>query len=408
MSKKGKINEIANSRYIEKIYPSKKSFKELLGKQDQITCYIGIDPTGPDLHLGHSTNFLFLKKLHELGHKLIFLVGDFTARIGDPTGKSSKRKALTKKEIEKNCKDYKSQAINILDFDNKDTPIEMKYNSDWYENMKLKDVIKLMAKTTHGQLIKRDMFQERIKANKEIHFHELIYPLLQGLDSVVLEADLEVGGNDQTFNMMMGRSLVKQYQDRDKFVISTKLLVNPETGKKMMSKSEGSYVSLQDSPKEMFGKIMSLPDEAIIPCFELCTEVEKSEIDTIKKKIEKNQENPRNLKAKLARTIIEIYHDEKQAKEAEKEFNRIFRKDKIPSDIPTLKTKKDKYSIIEVLSDSKMVGSNSEAKRLIESKAVKIIRDEEQVISNWEKEISTKEEPVIKVGKRRFVKIIKK
>jgi len=403
---KNKIEKLVNSRYVERIFPSKKEFKEALGRGEQLKFYIGIDPTAPQLHLGHSTNFLLLKKLQEMGHRVIFLIGDFTAKIGDPTGKSTARKALSDEEILKNWKDYKNQAAKILDFESKKNPIEIKFNNKWYKEFDLKETIKLMAKITHGQLIKRDMFQKRIDEGKEIYFHELIYPLLQGYDSVVMEVDGEIGGNDQTFNMLVGRDLVKEYQNREKFVITTKLLINPKTNKKLMSKSEGGYVALNDPPKEMFGKIMALPDEVILTCFELCAEISPEKIKEIKKEFNKKSTNPRDIKAELAKEIVAIYHGKEAAKKAEKEFERVFKENKLPSNIPTFETEQEKYPIVDLLVDSRLISSKSKAKRLIKEGAVKIkIGNKQLKVKNWKQKINITKKPVIRAGKRKFLKI---
>ena len=350
-------------RWVDKIYPSEKEFLKAL-KTQKLTIYHGVDPTAPGLHLGHSTNYLLLKKFQNLGHKIIILIGDFTAQIGDPTGKLSERKALTKKQVLKNAETYKSQISKILDFKSKINPVQIKFNSKWYEKIKFADLMKLMANFTHGKMIKRNMFQQRLKKGQEINFIEFIYPMLQGYDSVAMNVDVEVGGTDQTFNMMAGRDLLKKYKKKEKFVITTKLLENPKTGKKLMSKSEGNYIALNDSPKDMFGKVMALPDEAIMHCFELCTEVSLIEVKKIK--------NPKDAKARLAKEIITIYHSKKEAESAEKEFNKIFKEKKLPTEIPEIRIKEKKINILDLLVKTKLASSKSEAKRLILQKGVKI------------------------------------
>ncbi len=385
--------EEALSRWVDKIYPSKKEFLKAF-KEKKLVFYHGIDPTAPDLHLGHSTNILLLKKLQDLGHKIILLVGDFTAQIGDPTGKSSVRKSLTKKEVLKNCKTYKEQVGKILDLKSKKNPVEFKFNSKWYEKMDMADIIKLLASYTQGKMIKRKMFQKRLKQGQEIYLHEFLYPLLQGYDSVEMNVDAEVGGTDQTFNMLVGRELLKKYKGKKKFVITTPLLENPKTGKKLMSKSEGSYISLQDNPDQMYGKIMALPDEVIIPCFRYCTEVSLNKVKKIS--------NPRDKKTKLAKEIVKMYHGEKKAKKAEKEFNRIFKEKKLPTKIPEIKIKKKKLPILDLLVKIKLASSKSEAKRLILQKGVKM---DNKVQKDWKKEIEIKKGTIVQVGKRKFVKI---
>jgi len=380
-------------RWVDKIYPSEEEFLKAL-KTQELTIYHGVDPTAPNLHLGHSTNYLLLKKFQDLGHKIIILIGDFTAQIGDPTGKLSERKALTKKQVLKNAETYKAQIGKILDFKSKKNPVQIKFNSKWYEKIKFADLMKLMANFTHGKMIKRNMFQQRLKEGQEINFIEFIYPMLQGYDSVAMNVDVEVGGTDQTFNMMAGRDLLKKYRKKEKFVITTKLLENPKTGKKLMSKSEGNYIALNDSPKDMFGKAMALPDEVIMPCFELCTEVSLVEV--------KKNKNPKDAKTRLAKEIVTIYHGKKAAQEAEREFKRIFKEKKLPTKIPEIGIKKKKLNVLGLLVKTKFASSKSEAKRLILQKGVKI---NGKVQKNWREVIEIKKGLIIQVGKRRFAKI---
>jgi len=387
-----KIEEVLN-RWTDKIYPSKEKFLEAL-KNRKLVIYHGVDPTAPDLHLGHSTNYLLLRKLQELGHKIILLIGDFTAQIGDPTGKLSARKALTKKQVLKNCKTYQAQVGKILDFKSKKNPAQIKFNSEWLEKLNLEDIVKLTANFTHGKIIKRNIFQERLKKGQEIYLHEFLYPLLQGYDSVVLDVDAEVGGTDQTFNMLVGRKLLRSFKKKEKFVITTPLLENPKTGKKLMSKSEGDYIALNDLPDEMYGKVMALPDEVLIPCFKLCTEVPLLEIKKIT--------NPRDLKARLAREIVSIYHSKKAAQSAEKEFEKIFREKKLPTKIPGIKIREKKLAILDLLVKTKLASSKSEAKRLILQKGVKI---NGKVQRDWKKSIEIKKGMIIQVGKRKFIKL---
>ena len=400
--KSEKIEEIINSRYIERIYPSKEKLKKVLSSQEKITIYVGVDPTGADLHLGHSTNFLFLKKLQRLGHKVIFLIGDFTAQIGDPTGKSKSRKPITHKQVLINCKEYKKQVQKILEFGGKNAVI-FKFNSKWLAPLNLEKIIGLMSRATVGQMIKRDMFRKRIKEKKEIFFHEFLYPLLQGYDSVAMRVDAEVGGNDQTFNMMVGRDLVKDYLDKEKIVITTKLLINPKTQKKLMSKSEGGYVALSDNPNQMYGKVMALPDEVISSVFSLCTEVSDSDIKKIEKELKQKSINPKNIKSKLAKEIVKIYYGGKFAEKAEKEFSKIFKEKKEPSVVVKVKIKEKEINILDLLIKTGQVDSKANAKRLVIQKAIKI---EGKVKEDWREQIKIKKGVIIKVGKRRFVKLI--
>jgi len=377
-------------RWGDKIYPSKEEFlKEL--KKRKLTIYHGVDPTAPDLHLGHSTNYLLLKKFQEAGHKVIILIGSFTAQIGDPTGKDSTRKPLSKKDVLNNAKTYKKQIGKILDFTSKNNPIKVEFNNKWYEKMEIADFMKLMSHFTYGQMIKRNMFQQRLKNNQEINFTEFVYPMLQGYDSVAMNVDAEIGGTDQMFNMMRGRDLLKNYKGKDKFVITTKLLENPKTGKKLMSKSEGDYVALNDSPKDMFGKIMALPDEAITPCFRLCTILEQT-----------TTANPRDAKVRLAKEIVRMYHGEKEAEKAEEEFNSVFKEKNNPTNIPEVKIKEKELNILDLLAKTKLVSSKAEARRMVEQGGVKINND---IKNDWKEVVEIKKGSVIQIGKRRFIKI---
>jgi tyrosyl-tRNA synthetase len=402
MTKKEKIDEIVNSRYIENIFPSKEALRRVLKSGGKLLFYIGVDPTAPKLHLGHSTNFLLLRKIQELGHKVILLVGDFTARIGDPTGKDETRKPLSKEEVLKNCKTYKQQAEKILDFSSKFNPAEIRYNSKWLSKMKPEDFIKLMTQSTVSKMIQRDMFQKRIKERREIYLHEFLYPLLQGYDSVAMNIDVEVGGNDQTFNMLIGRDLLKKYKNKEKIVIATKLLINPKTGKKLMSKSEGGFVALNDKSSDMYGKIMALPDEVIITCFNLCTEMPQSEIKKIEKGLKSKKLNPRDAKAKLAKEIVTMYHGKEAAKKSEKEFDKIFKQKKLPTKMPTFVIVQKTYPPLDLLFALKLVNSKNEAKRVITQGGMRI---DGKVEKSWKKDIKIKKGMVIQVGRRKFAKI---
>jgi len=382
------------TRYIDKIYPQTSEFEKLLRSGKKLKFYVGIDPTAPDLHLGHSTNFLLLKKFQELGHKIIILVGDFTAMIGDPSGRTTARKPMTKEEIMQNVTTYKEQVAKIIKFEGKN-PAEIKFNSLWLDELTSRELIQLAANVTLQQLSERDMFQKRIKAGLPISVHEFLYPLFQGYDSVALQVDVEVGGTDQTFNMLIGRELVKRYLDKEKFVITTKLLINPKTGKKLMSKSEGNYIALQDQPCDMYGKVMALPDEVIFECFYLCTTLPRKEIEEIKKL------TALEAKKKLAFELVKLYHSYEAAKSAQKEFELTFQKRGTPTSMPVFKTNSKAYSIVDILVKSNSVDSRTQAKRLIEQGAIEINK---KVVKSLKEEVGDRE-VVIKIGKRRFLKI---
>jgi tyrosyl-tRNA synthetase len=396
-----KIEEIL-TRCVETIYPSKESLEKVLKKGKKLVIYHGVDPTAPHLHLGHSTNYLLLKKFQELGHQVILLIGDFTARIGDPTGKSTARKSLTKEEVMENCKNYQKQIGKILNFKSKTNPALLKFNSQWLGKFNLEDIVNLTAKFTNQRMIERDMFQKRIKEKKPIWLNEFLYPLLQGYDSVAMDVDVEIGGNDQTFNMLVGRELMKDYKKKDKFVISTALLINPKTGKKLMSKSEGNFIALDDPFNEMYGKTMALPDELVIPCFKLCTEVPIKEIDRIEEELKLKKINPRDAKAGLAGEIVTLYYDRKAALRAKEEFNRVFKDKNNPSSVPELVIKEKKTNILDLLVKAGFVPSKSEAKRLILQGGVKI---NNEIQKDWQKIIEIRKGDILKAGKRKFIKI---
>lgn len=388
-----KINEIL-TRGVEEIIVRENLKKKLLsGKKLRI--YFGVDPTGFDLHLGHAVVLWKLRDFQELGHEVILLIGDFTARIGDPSGKDSARKPLTEKEVRANMKDYKKQASKILDF----SRVKLKYNSQWLSKLKFAEILKLASQFTVQQMIQRDMFQRRINENLPISVQEFLYPLMQGYDSVAMDVDLEIAGNDQMFNMLAGRVLQKIYNNKDKDILTTKLLLGID-GRKM-SKTYKNFVAMADKPNDMFGKIMSMKDELIDDYFELATRLSIEEIS----KIKKLSDNPRDIKAKLAKEIVKMYHGEQASEKAEEEFNKIFRDKEMPSDMPVFQTDKNDYPILDLLCDTKLAQSKSESKRLIMGGAVEI---NNKIQREWKAIIKIDNEMTIRAGKRRFVKIKKK
>jgi len=372
-------------RGIEQVLPSKEKFAEVMDSK-KISIYLGIDPTNPDLHLGHLISLLILKRFKEAGHKVVIVIGGFTARIGDPSDKDAARKPMTEDQINENAKTYKEQIERILG------DVEYKNNADWLKKLTFEDVLRLSAKVTVQQMLERDMFKKRIKEEKPVGVHEFMYPLMQGYDSVAMEIDAEIGGNDQLFNMMVGRDLSKMYLDKEKFVVTTKLLIDPEVGSKM-SASEGPYVSLNAKPEELFGLVMSLSDGIVPSCFELCTEVPLEEIKKLK------DEHPRDAKAKLAFEITKLIHGEDEAKKAKEEFDKVFKEGGIPEEMQEFKLEGSK-SIMDVLTESGLAESRSEARRLISGKGVTL---DDKIVDDWDVEVSPGQ--VFKVGKHRFIKI---
>jgi tyrosyl-tRNA synthetase len=393
---KNKIREFLGSRYIEAVFPSKEKAAEMIGSGRQLVFYLGVDPTGPDIHLGHTTNLLVLKKLIGLGHKVIFLIGDFTAQTGDPSDKEAARRPLSQDDVEKNMKSYLDQVQKIL----AKNSFELNYNSSWLAKLTFNDIRKIARLVTVQQMIGRDMFQKRLAGNKPITVEEFLYPLMQGYDSVAMEVDGEIGGNDQTFNMLVGRDLVGKILGKEKMVIATKLLEDPATGKKIMNKSEGRYISLNDSADEMFGKTMALPDQMIKTVFELCTERDQVWIDSRQAAISAG-ENPMVLKKELAFELVQTYRGEKEAEKARKEFERVFAEGQLPEKIEEFKMEQEAMALADLLKKSGLADSASEAKRLIGQKAVRV---NDQTISDWSHEVKSGD--VIKVGPRKFLRIV--
>lgn len=388
--------DILLERGIENIYPNKEEVKERLLSGPQ-TIYFGIDPTGPTLHLGHAIVLRKLRDIQKMGHKIILLIGDFTAMIGDPTGKDEARNQLTREEVLKNAEKYKEQAALFLNFEG-ENPVELKYNSEWLDNLTFKDVIDLASHMTVQEMLKRDMFRKRVESERPIYMHEFLYPLMQGYDAVAMDVDGEIGGNDQVFNMLAGRTLLKQMKDKDKFVIGMTLLVDP-TGKKM-GKSEGNMVTFEDEPLDMFGKVMSWTDEMIIPGFLLCSDVSIDEIEDIEESLSSG-DNPRDIKMRLGREIVSTYHGKERADVAQEEFIKTFKKGGIPDDIETTAVSKGE-ELSEVLVDQGIITSKSQFRRLVDEGAVTRMDTEEKIT---EYDYAVTESIIVKVGKRRFLKI---
>lgn len=387
------------SRSVANVYPSRDFVEKLLKSGKRLTVYMGIDPTGPALHLGHAIPLMKLRAFQDLGHKIILLIGDFTAMAGDPD-KTEARKILTKKEILANCKNYKKQASRILKF-NGANAAEYKFNSAWLGKLKLQEIMELMSKETVQRMLARDLFDRRIKSGKELLMHEFLYPLMQGYDSVAMAVDGEIGGNDQTFNMLTGRDLMKKYLNREKFVITTKLLEDA-SGKKM-GKTEGNMVTLVDAPKEMFGKIMSWTDEMIVPALELITAMPMTAIQDRQKQMQFGKRNPRDVKAELARMVVSLYHSAAGARKAEEDFVKQFAKKETPDDAITITAPKKPVALLDFLTQHGLSASKSEARRLIEQGAVKV--NQEKMI-DWKQSKQFKSGDIIQVGKRKFVKIV--
>ena len=379
------------ARGVSEIIPDKKEFEKLLSKK-KIKLYLGIDPTGGRLHLGHTINLLKLQEFAELGHEAILIIGTGTVLAGDPSQRDKARKKISQKEVKENIKTWKKQAGKVVDL----SKVKIKYNGDWILKLKYEDIVNIASNISAIKLFQREMFQRRVKKGNTVWTHETLYPLMQGYDSVYLDVDLEIGGTDQVFNMLIGRDLQKKMNNREKFVMTCNMITG--TDGQQMSKTSGNCIWIEDSPKDKFGKIMSLLDESIFSYFESVTRVPMAEIEEMKK----SGTNPRNLKAKLAKEIVTMYHGKKEAEKAEKEFEKVFSKKEVPTNIPEIKIKEKEINILDLLVKTKMASSKSEAKRLIEQGGIKI---DNEVKKDWKEKIITKHGSIIQVGKRKFIKL---
>lgn len=436
-----KIQELL-TRGVENIYPKKEFLEARLKEGKPLTLYTGYDPTAPTLHIGHGITMLKLRQFQDLGHKIIMLIGDFTGMIGDPTDKGSARQKLTREQVLENCKLYKEQAASVLDFGGKN-PVEVKFNSEWLGKLSFADVLELASLFTVQQMLERDMFQRRYRGEiqcpnincnhkfshpfimspnkdfsaeelnkritcpkcgekvfggnslvltppKPIYLHEFLYPLMQGYDSVAMNVDGEVGGNDQTFNMLVGRDLMKELKHKEKFVLTVKLLAD-DSGKKM-GKTEGNMIAFSDTPEDMFGKVMRWTDGMIRSGFELCTRAEVPSEKDVKA-------DPMKLKKLLAYEITKTFLGEKAAEKGQDRFASVIQDKEKPTDIPTLKP--SSYDIVTVLVESKMCSSKSDARRAVEQGGVKVNDGKAESV-----EAKVKKGDIIQKGKRFFVSII--
>lgn len=391
------VDEVVN-RGVEAVYPSREYLVELLRSGKRLRVYFGIDPTGPTLHLGHVVSLLKLRQFQRLGHHAIILIGDFTGKIGDPTGKLSARQKLDSAQARENAKLYKSQASLFLDF-SVEAPAEMRYNSEWLGALTLDDALSLASHLTVQKLIKRDMFEERMAAEQPIYLHEFLYPLLQGYDSTALEVDGEVGGNDQTFNMLVGRDLLKVTRGREKFVVSMKLIID-QSGRKM-GKTEGNLVALTDSSEEMFGKIMSWPDSSILRGFDLLTDVPQSFIAGLSEK-ESSGVNLRDAKLSLASEIVSKIHGERGAREAKESFTRAFQEGGEPTSMLEVKVRAGTL-LSDTVYRAGLVKSKSEYRRLLSDGAVSFVGRKEKI---RDPHFKLSENTTVRIGAARFLRVV--
>ena len=388
--KRGVVEIIPEIELKNKLYKSIKEERPLRIK-------LGLDPTAPDIHLGHTVVLNKLRQFQDLGHEVHLIIGDFTARIGDPSGKSETRKQLSEEQIEINAATYQEQIFKVLDREK----TTVYFNSEWLQNMNLADVLNLAGKYTVARMLERDDFSKRYKEGLPIGIHEFMYPLMQGYDSVALNCDVEMGGTDQTFNLLVGRNLQKEYGQEPQVALTMPILEGTD-GVQKMSKSLGNYIGVNEDPHEIFGKTMSITDNLICRYFQLITQVPMDKINDIKSRMENGSMNPRDAKVKLAKEIITIFYNIEEAEKAEERFKLVFSQRDIPQDIPEVQIDADEIWLPKFMLENGMVQSTSDGKRMIRQDAIRVngqkIEDEN---------LTVRDGMVIQVGKRRFIKIIK-
>ena len=359
---------------------------------------LGCDPTRPDLHLGHSVVLRKLAQFQKLGHQAILIIGDFTALIGDPSGRNSTRPPLTEADIAENAKSYFEQAYKILDKEK----TKIVYNSEWLGKMNFADVIKLASKYTVARILERDDFTNRFKGGIPISMHEILYPLAQAMDSVAIESDVELGGTDQKFNLLVGRDIQRENGITPQVILTMPILVGTD-GVEKMSKSYDNYIGISDSPKDIYGRTLSIPDHIIYNYYEVATDISADELSQIKLLLEDKNNNPRDLKRQLARKLVEMYHSKEAAILAEEEFDNIFINKGIPEDIPEMKFDVDKMTIIDLIAHINFAPSKGEARRLIQQGGVSIDGNK---VTDFSYEVIFDNEKILKVGKRKFLKLL--
>jgi len=390
--KHGAVEILPEDELIKKLEKSLKDRKPLNIK-------LGCDPSRPDLHIGHSVVLRKLAQFQTLGHNAILIVGDFTGMIGDPSGRNAARPSLTLEETKLNGESYFNQATKILDREK----TKMVYNSEWLSKMNFEDIIKLTSKYTVARMIERDDFAKRFKSGKPISIHEFLYPLAQAMDSVAINSDVELGGTDQKFNLLVGRDIQREYGIEPQCILTMPLIPGTD-GVEKMSKSYNNYIGISDSPKEIYGRTLSIPDDIIYLYYKLATDVSKSELANIKKQLDDSNVNPRDLKRRLARTFITMYHNADAAKQAEEEFDKVFINKEAPEDIPELKMDEREIGILDLILKVKFAPSKGEAKRLVSQGGVTI--NSNKIINIGEK-IKVENNMILKVGKRKFIKLLK-
>lgn len=390
---RGAVDVISEAELLKKLEKSIKEKKPLRVKA-------GFDPSRPDLHLGHAVLLNRMKVFQDFGHEVIFLIGDFTAMIGDPTGKNVTRPALNEDEVKENSKTYARQVFKILD----KSKTKIEYNSTWFKKFTASDFIKLSSQYTVARMLERDDFSKRYQSQTPIAIHELLYPLVQAYDSVALKADVELGGTDQKFNLLVGRDIQKSYSLEPQCVLTCPILEGLD-GVQKMSKSLDNYIAIEDSPKDIFGKTMRLSDDLMFRYYNLLTDLKSKQIEDLKTDVKSGKRHPRDVKVELAKYFVGQYHGKSAADSAEEEFNRIFRSGGLPDDIPEHKLKAGSFELLALMVDAGLAESKGEARRLVQGKAVEL-KNEKIVDPLMKLKLQAGEELVLRAGKKRFVKLV--
>jgi len=392
------MNEIDEllTRGVANIIPNINELKKALESDKKLNIYMGIDPTATKIHLGHTVPLRTLNRLANLGHNVSFLIGDFTALIGDTSDKESERPVLTSEQIQENFQTYKKQAEKVLDFNK----IKIVYNSEWLKKLSFEEIVKLCQQFSGNDFVSRELVKKRLNEGKRIGLHEFLYPIMQGYDSYFMNTDIQVGGTDQTFNMQAGRTLQKNLRQKESFVLATTLLVGSD-GKKM-SKTQGNVIWINDEPNDMFAKAMAIDDGLIMSYFTLATNLPMNKVGEYEKRL-KTGENPINIKKELAHLIVTELHNEEAANQAKLEFEKTVQHKELPADIELYNFGVPELSLIDILTHSKLVSSNSEAKRLIEQKGVSL---DDDIIEDPNINIKLDKEHLLRIGKKKFLRII--
>jgi len=367
------------------------------GAGRQLRIKLGLDPTSPDIHLGHTVVLRKMRQFQDLGHKAILIIGDYTARIGDPTGQNATRPILSPEQIDQNAKTYFEQAGKILD--TSDEKLEVRYNGEWLEKLTLMELIQIAAKKTIAQMLQRDTFKKRLQANMDVYTHEFLYPLMQGYDSVMIESDVELGGTDQTFNNLVGRDIQKGYGQQLQIVITMPILVGLD-GKEKMSKSKGNYIGVTDEPNDMFGKVMSISDDMMENYYTLLTDLPAEKIAEL---VDPGKTHPKEAKVLLGKMIVSQFYGEEAAETAAAEFEKVFARGQLPEEIPEVEMPAEPIAASKLLLACKLVSSGSDAKRMIKQSAASI---DGEKLTDPNAEIIPKHGAVIRVGKRKFARLI--